>query len=503
MSDEQIRRASLRNLDLFQDLMQDWTTDNFALKQHDHIVTDIIDFPESMPASDVYDWAKQSEKPTYTAAEVGLENVGNYKAVSTEVDQGLTTTEQINARNNIGAGDGDYNHLANKPALSDASLKAVDDTIEDETSSNLPTTAAVVAYVQAHGGGGEGETYYEGTGIDIDATNHINAIYGATAGTACEGNDSRLSDARPASDVADWAKAATKPTYTLEELGLDKVGNYKSLSVESAQELTEQEKEIARNNIGAGTSNFSGSYDDLSGKPTLGTAASKNITNVYNSEGTDPVTGQAIASALATLPTPMVFKGSLGTGGTITTLPAASESNKGFNYKVITNGTYAGQSAKVGDQFISDGSNWVLIPSGDEPSGTVTSVGITQGTGITVSGGPVTTSGTITVSHKDTSSQASVSNSGRTYIQSVTLDSMGHVTGLTSATETVTDTTYPILTGTSFATTPGETTAKSVSAYELRKILKQILLGGNGSSDFTATELANIRNLLNNVSIQD
>ena len=80
---------------------------------------------------------------------------------------------------------------------------------------------------------------------------------------------------------------------------------------------------------------------------------------------------------------------------------------------------------------------------------------------------------------------------------------MGHVTGLTSATETVTDTTYPILTGTSFATTPGETTAKSVSAYELRKILKQILLGGNGSSDFTATELANIRNLLNNVSIQD
>ena len=47
---------------------------------------------------------------------------------------------------------------------------------------------------------------------------------------------------------------------------------------------------------------------------------------------------------------------------------------------------------------------------------------------------------TITISHADTSSQASVNNSGRTYIQDVTLDDYGHVTGLVSATETVTDT---------------------------------------------------------------
>ncbi len=40
-------------------------------------------------------------------------------------------------------------------------------------------------------------------------------------------------------------------------------------------------------------------------------------------------------------------------------------------------------------------------------------------------------------SHTDTSSQTSVNNSGRTYIQSVTLDTFGHVTALTSATETV------------------------------------------------------------------
>ena len=68
------------------------------------------------------------------------------------------------------------------------------------------------------------------------------------------------------------------------------------------------------------------------------------------------------------LPEPMVFKGTLGTGGTIESLPTASTSNKGFTYIVITDGTYAGTSAKAGDMFISDGSTWVLVPSSDEPS---------------------------------------------------------------------------------------------------------------------------------------
>jgi hypothetical protein len=32
------------------------------------------------------------------------------------------------------------------------------------------------------------------------------------------GNDTRLTDARPASDVSDWAKALTKPSYTYDEI---------------------------------------------------------------------------------------------------------------------------------------------------------------------------------------------------------------------------------------------------------------------------------------------
>lgn len=67
------------------------------------------------------------------------------------------------------------------------------------------------------------------------------------------------------------------------------------------------------------------------------------------------------------LPLPMVFKGTLGTGGTIETLPAASSDNVGYVYIVITDGTYSGQVAKAGDLFVSDGSIWVLVPSADEP----------------------------------------------------------------------------------------------------------------------------------------
>ncbi len=70
--------------------------------------------------------------------------------------------------------------------------------------------------------------------------------------------------------------------------------------------------------------------------------------------------------------------------------------------------------------------------------GTITNV--TAGGGLSGGG----SSGGITVSHADTSTQASSNNSGRTYIQDITLDGYGHVTGIATATETVvnTNTTY-------------------------------------------------------------
>ena len=44
-------------------------------------------------------------------------------------------------------------------------------------------------------------------------------------------------------------------------------------------------------------SDFSGSYDDLNNKPTLGTASAKNINNTYNATSEDVATGKTIADA--------------------------------------------------------------------------------------------------------------------------------------------------------------------------------------------------------------
>ena len=63
------------------------------------------------------------------------------------------------------------------------------------------------------------------------------------------------------------------------------------------------------------------------------------------------------------------FKGTLGVGGNKTVLPTEGVNN-GDTYKVITPGTYAEKTAKLGDLFIAlytDGAyTWELIPSGNE-----------------------------------------------------------------------------------------------------------------------------------------
>ena len=99
-------------------------------------------------------------------------------------------------------------------------------------------------------------------------------------------------------------------------------------------------------------------------------------------------------------------------GSTYYNIPISSEYDN-FNFNVQVGGT----SQEVGD------------------GGTVTFAVGNSGLTVAISGDD-----TITYSHADTSSQASVDNSGRTYIQDITLDDYGHITGITSATETVVDT---------------------------------------------------------------
>ena len=63
---------------------------------HKHVKADITDFPTSMPASDVSAWAKAATKPSYSKAEVGLGNVDNTadsaKSVKYAASAGSATT---------------------------------------------------------------------------------------------------------------------------------------------------------------------------------------------------------------------------------------------------------------------------------------------------------------------------------------------------------------------------------------------------------------------------
>lgn len=95
------------------------------------------------------------------------------------------------------------------------------------------------------------------------------------------------------------------------------------------------------------------------------------------------------------------------------------------------------QAADAGKVIsVSEQGEYTLQPT--SPGG-VTSVGIINGGGLTVSGSPIISSGSITVGHA-AGSGSSTSNSGRTYVQNITLDSYGHITNITNATETVVDT---------------------------------------------------------------
>jgi len=107
----------------------------------------------------------------------------------------------------------------------------------------------------------------------------------------------------------------------------------------------------------------------------------------------------------------VTIKGTLGTGGTITSLPTASASNLGHGYKVITAGTYNSVAAKIGDMFIcyKNGSSyaWMHIPSGDDIEDTWRPVQV-NGTQILANGN---TTGAINLK---AGSNVSISNSSGT-----------------------------------------------------------------------------------------
>lgn len=178
---------------------------------------------------------------------------------------------------------------------------------------------------------------------------------------------------------------------------------------------------------------------------TPGAAATKGVdTSISQASTNDNLpTSKAVYDYVAGLPQAMEFKGTVGDDASATilwsNLPSPAASNKGWTYKAITAHS-TDPVCKAGDVIISNGAVWVIIPSGDEPAGTVTSVALDSGnTGITVSGGPITSSGTLTVSHADTSSAASIAGQAGKFVNAISVDDFGHVTAMSTADVVTTD----------------------------------------------------------------
>ena len=117
--------------------------DTKAEKIHKHLVADITDFPTSLPASDVHDWAKAETKPTYTHDEVGALSSSTHIPSTLEEmtdDQNHRTVSDIEKEtwNNKSEFSGEYSDLKNIPEIKQLTdeLKTKYDTASDIAAKN-------------------------------------------------------------------------------------------------------------------------------------------------------------------------------------------------------------------------------------------------------------------------------------------------------------------------------------------------------------------------------
>ena len=210
--------------------------------------TNVSGRPSSLPASDVYSWAKASSKPSYTKSEVGLGNVDNTadSAKSVKYATSAGSANSVAWGNVSGKPSTYYTHPSYTAKASGLYKVTVDSTGHvsaatavtkaDITGLGIPgsdtntwiafkgatTSAAGTAGYAPAPAAGAANRYLRSDGtwaVPPDTNTNTWRPLGTSADTACAGNDSRLSNARPASDVYSWAKASSKPSYSWSEIG--------------------------------------------------------------------------------------------------------------------------------------------------------------------------------------------------------------------------------------------------------------------------------------------
>ena len=265
-----------------------------ANSSHTHTKTQITDFPTSMPASDVYAWAKAASKPSYTIGEVS----GNLAA--------SRISGTISAANLPSYVDDvlEYASLSKFPTAGESGkiYTALDtNKIYRWSGSAYVVISETVALGTTHSSAGYGDesraAYNHSTktsgnphhvtktdvglgNVDNTADSAKSVKYATSAGSAGSvawSNVSGRPSSMPASDVYSWAKQPHKPSYTASEVGAAPASHSHSYLPLAGGTMTGCITRngggswiSARNNVVAyGKNVSSGSYNPVVGQKTV------------------------------------------------------------------------------------------------------------------------------------------------------------------------------------------------------------------------------------------
>lgn len=269
---------------------------------HKHVKADITDFPTSMPASDVYSWAKQSSKPSYTISEVS----GNLPAsrISGTIAAGNLPSYVDDVL--------EYASLSKFPTAGESGkiYTALDtNKIYRWSGSAYVVISETIALGTTHSSAGYGDesraAYNHSTktsgnphhvtkadvglgSVDNTADSAKSVKYATSAGSVAWSNVSGKPSSMPASDVYSWAKQPSKPSYTASEVGAAPASHSHSYLPLAGGTMTGRISRggggnwiSARNNVVAfGTTANSQSYN-----PVVGQKTSKGAWTVGNLAG--------------------------------------------------------------------------------------------------------------------------------------------------------------------------------------------------------------------------
>ena len=217
------------------------------------------------------------------------------------VEQDLTEEEQAQARANIGAGtssfSGSYNDLTNKPSFADvATSGSYNDLTDTPNLSNVATSGdyedlintpnfAFVAYSGSYTDLINTPEFADVayTGSYNSLTNRPNAVLFSSQTLSPEQQETARNNIGAGISNFDGnydslTNAPTNVSFFNNDAGYLTEATMTFVSYAEPQALLDTEKQQARTNIGAGTSNFSGDYNDLSNKPTIPNSTS-DLTN--------------------------------------------------------------------------------------------------------------------------------------------------------------------------------------------------------------------------------